>query len=301
MTLPGFYNFDDTTNRIRKIVEVLDGHWFLDSKKKFKEKCKDGDHYIEVDNTPDNWGTLSDEEKFYSGDPIKVIDFREFCYWDYYDVQKKLTNEIQKIISNTNPDAEGVKNIIKFVAVVVSETIKESIGEFRSKPPSQLEYGELIRSLSKHFNWSMDLHFNDKIKDLELYQAIRSGNTIILPRNKVTFNSDYETDSLTKIFLPDAVAAYIEIEKRLLEDKYLDKRCKWIKSRTLEECAGLINKLLIKGYIRLKKNGHDKWITKTCKPFFEDRYGIKFTKQMQRAYRISNKLSPFFDWIEFLH
>jgi hypothetical protein len=109
-------------------------------------------------------------------------------------------------------------------------------------------------------------------------------------KKKITFDKD----SLTKVLRKEHIEKFCKIEDRLIEEMYFDENGKWVKS--LDECAALINRMIRREfctYAAYKKNGAENWITKVLKPFFEERYKIKFTSQMQRGYRNHAKLDGY--------
>ena len=308
-------NFDDTAARIKKLVAVLDRFWFQNIKKEFEQLCVDGEDYYVIDNTPSEeyLQKLSPEEREHVLDnSFKPVDFDAFWFSKGYSKSKVCgVGVIDKIISTTkeiideagaSADYKVFESIIEDVKVWVKEEV-ENQQDYDRK--TDAEYISVTNSFMRKCEWRLDNDFNKKLKVLEhiFNKAAVSTGMVVAPAAKLSksnFSTDYETDSLVEIFLPDAAEKYKEIEKRLLDEKYIDKHGKWIPPRTLDECAGLINRLLIKGYIIHKKIGYENWVAKTCKPFFEKRYGVKFTKQLQHAYRNNNKLSAFFLRIDFI-
>ncbi len=112
---------------------------------------------------------------------------------------------------------------------------------------------------------------------------------------KMSDRPSFSKAALSQVLSSDVIDKFIELENRLIDDGYFNEHGKWIK--TSDECAAFINKLIVRRYF-LQKRNFETWITKTCKPFFENRYQILFTRQMQYKYRNSNKLAPYFRFIE---
>ncbi len=308
--------FDDTSTRITKLVGELDSLWFRKMVMEF-EKQNGGKDYA-IDHTPENYEqylqSLSPEERYYTNnDFIEVINFKTFCYSSSFENGSK--NIVNKIIETTteiisdagaNGDYTEFKSLIEDVKVWVKQKVEQL--QNSNNKDNNIKYLDILDDFQHKCIWSIDYYFNNKMKALErkylnLKKAITSdkehnsnNNEHNINDNQISFSVKYETESLKEVLLPDIIPKFIYYEKRLLEEQYIDNNCSWTKS--LDECAALINKFLTKEILRHKKTGYEKWVTKTCKPFFEKRYNIKFSKQMQPTYRKQSKLSALFTWIQ---
>lgn len=125
-------------------------------------------------------------------------------------------------------------------------------------------------------------------------KAMAKSSEVLEMQSIVNTLPSFPKEKLGAIFFADAIEAFLKIEDRIINDGYFNSDGQWTKP--LDECAAFIQKLFANKYLLPKKKGI--WITKVCKPFFEDRYKVRFTKQMQPRYRQDNKLSSYFTWID---
>lgn len=86
------------------------------------------------------------------------------------------------------------------------------------------------------------------------------------------------------IFYPDAIPSFLENEKRLIADKYIDANLIWIQPRKKRDLAEFIVVLKENGYFK-KRGSKGLYNWKDYKLFFEQRYRVDISKQMQPANR----------------
>jgi hypothetical protein len=96
--------------------------------------------------------------------------------------------------------------------------------------------------------------------------------------DKAPYTHPFKIDDLNDIFYPVAIADFIEIEKRLVNDRVL-KNGSW----DIEKNA-LVSMILIlkaRGYLRRVAGKSDSTSRLVYRRFFEQRYNINIEKQMQ--------------------
>lgn len=160
------------------------------------------------------------------------------------------------------------------------------------------EDGDLYNSLESHvlgLKKAADVIFSESKKhDLDLisYRKITQTDYNLVDQ----YYHLIPSEMLKKFFYPHAIEIFLDIESRLKNENFIGLDGKW--NTTKEECAALIIKLLEKRYIKKPSTNAENWIAKELKVFFERRYCIKFSKQMQHGYRA--KLKGHFVWIDLI-
>ena len=193
---------------------------------------------------------------------------------------------------------------------------KELYHDFEDK---KIETGQLIKKIKGSFIIPTDVEGN--ISDIFLTHL---GNVIMFRQgilsyfvnrvkegldihrekqeNDITknhFNNVYETDTLKEIFCPEAINIYVEIESRLLVDKFINENCFWLRQK--KELVALIHILNERKYLRKIPNRSKENYFKYYKYYFEKRYNIDITEQSKPSKFQINKLSiykPVFHFID---
>lgn len=127
----------------------------------------------------------------------------------------------------------------------------------------------------------VDQFFPDSAQDLSANLQTNNNGFTVAPKND---------DSLNDIFFPAAITAFKDCENQLLELRFLSTNYEW--EKTLDECAAFIIVLFEKNLLKkpVKKGQINIRYSKSFKPFFEQRYGVKFTKQLEPAQRVSKRI-----------
>jgi hypothetical protein len=106
----------------------------------------------------------------------------------------------------------------------------------------------------------------------------KSTSAIIAPLSDMPFT----TSNLSEIFLPDAIPQFQEIERTLILDRYFNENYTWVRDRI--ELVSFILILFSKKYFRpFKERKTDSKKLLTIRNFFQKRYGVDISKQMQPA------------------
>lgn len=94
-----------------------------------------------------------------------------------------------------------------------------------------------------------------------------------------------ENEKLCRLFWADAIPSFFEIEAKLITDNYIDATLRWVQQRKKKDLAEFIVVLKECGYFR-KRGINNKDLTyKDYRSFFEQRYKVNISKQMQPANR----------------
>lgn len=233
-----------------------------------------------------------DGEDYYLYSP-HPDDFDQPVYWDSFWYSQAFTSGI-----------ETGDGIIKKILVVANEVItgagalekhyeaKVHIVEIKSWIADEVSV--LLRRYNDPAYMEVMNSFIDESGD-ELEKILKSVQERI--DNKRDANRlPVKVHGLDGVILESAIQEFIEIEQQLYEQGYIDIGYRWLKKT--DDCAGFLNRIILRGYCKKVRPGMELWITKTLKPFFEERYDIIFTKQMQQTYRKGKKLRNHFLWIE---
>ncbi len=143
------------------------------------------------------------------------------------------------------------------------------------------DYRSILGGRHAAINDAVDQFFPDSVQDVNANLQTNNNGFTVAPKND---------DSLNDIFFPAAITAFKDCEKQLLELRFLSTNYEW--EKTLDECAAFIIVLFEKNLLKkpVKKGQINIRYSKSFKPFFEQRYGVKFTKQLQPRYRTSKSI-----------
>ncbi len=98
---------------------------------------------------------------------------------------------------------------------------------------------------------------------------------------------EYNIDNLKEIFYPKAIEIFVEIEKGFIGNGWI-KNNAWVKEKNM-----LVSIILIlenRGYFRKIRGKSKSTFMLKCRQFFESRYNINISKQMQPNQRKKNRL-----------
>ncbi len=170
-------NFDDTAKRIKKLVAVLDKHWFQDKKKEFEKLCEEGSDYYIIDHTPENYQeylqSLTPEERFNSNDNfIEEVHIDKFCFYADYSGNpvcgKSVADKIVVTTKDISIDSDVNHKYEEFIALIsdvkawIDEEVNENIDYYKNE-----EYNTIVRGIVNKIKWEIDYRFNNKLKALE--------------------------------------------------------------------------------------------------------------------------------------
>ncbi len=143
------------------------------------------------------------------------------------------------------------------------------------------DYRRILGGRHAAINDAVDQFFPDSVQDVNTNLQTNDNGFTVAPKND---------DSLNDIFFPAAITAFKDCENQLLELRFLSTNYAW--EKTLDECAAFIIVLFEKNLLKkpVKKGQINIRYSKSFKPFFEQRYGVKFTKQLEPAQRVSKRI-----------
>lgn len=178
------------------------------------------------------------------------------------------------IMMNCNCIADGVKGDTGFIAQ------KKRINNLNIT-----EYNDALNNVSHNSffhhieylkdKWDFLTPNNDTLKQEEVLKI----DSVEKPEKPLCID---ETKELVKFFFPDSVSSFIECEKRLMSDGYIDENRCWKKPKD--------KMTLVEFILTLKENGYFKPRNKTkgaklkdtdLRSFFEKRYNVNISQQMQ--------------------
>lgn len=266
-------NVNSPADRVKELVNKLNRKWFMEMRSRFDKLREEGEDYYLHSPHPD--------------------DYDQPVYWDSFWYSQAFTTGIET--------GEG---IIKKILVVANEVLtsvvaakkyyeaKVHILEIKSWIADQV--GVLLRRYNDPaYEEVMSSFIGESSDDLD--KVLMSVQERIDNRQDAK-KLPAKVEGLDGVILESAIQEFVEIEQQLYEQGYIDSGYRWLKKA--DDCAGFLNRIILRGYCRKVRPGMELWITKTLKPFFENRYDIIFTKQMQQTYRKGKKLRNHFLWIE---
>jgi hypothetical protein len=301
-------HFDDTTDRIKKIISVLNNHWFYEKKRKFDKLREKGEDYFIIDHTPVGYEKYLEELHPEDADGsylhfIEAIYFDKYCFYSNYSSDivtgENVMNEILTALKDIIADAgisDDYDSIIKVIADVkkwIAEAVEERIEQANDK-----EFTNLVREIVRKINWKIDYSFNNKLRALELVQFYKNPS-ITVNSKSVLPECIFESEGLDEIFYKNAIPKFLEIERELtLNEWFTDK--KWNDDKNV--LVSLILILQTRGYLKNIKGKSKNANRLAFRRFFEKRYSVKINKQMQPAqiklFGLPKVHEPKFDFID---
>lgn len=122
---------------------------------------------------------------------------------------------------------------------------------------------------------------------VEMYNELKAMATI----HENTGNIDnsiapqLENEELRRLFWADAIPSFLEIEAKLITDNYINATLKWVQQRKKKDLAEFIVVLKEHGYFKKRGINNKELTYKDYRCFFEQRYKVDISKQMQPANR----------------
>ena len=301
-------NFDDTAARIKKLVAVLDKHWYQGKKKEFEKLCDEGEDYYTIDHTPDNYDeyleSLDPEERSMSFNNFTdAVFFDKFCFYRDYSSSKvcgeSVTDNIiatVKVIitdAGVGDDYDGITALIADVKIWIDQEVNENVEYAKNE-----EYTTVLRGIVRKIKWKIDYSFNNKLKALELMLSYKKPTDTVKPK-EVLPDTIFDTKALNEIFYTHAISPFIEIEKQLITDEWFNDKV-WNDDKNI--LVSLIIILQSRGYLKPIKGKSKSNYRLTYRRFFENRYGIGLKKQMQpsqiKRFNLPKTHEPKFDFIQ---
>ena len=301
-------NFDNTAERIKKIISVLDKYWFQENKREFDKLCEYGEDYFIIDHTPIDYDQyleqLNREElATHSNNFIEAIFFDKYCFYSNYsrnkvtgeNVMNELLNTLNDIVKDAgiSADHESITKLISDAKKWVAEAVQEST-EFTNNE----DFTSLISGIVRKLNWKIDYSFNNKLKALELVHFYKNPLDPVKSKPVLT-ESFFESEGLDEIFYTHAIPKFLEIEQELILNEWFSNN-KWNDDKNI-----LVSFILIlqnRGYLKPIKGKSKNVFRLVYRRFFENRYSIDIKKQMQPAqiklFSLPKIHEPKFDFIE---
>ncbi len=255
---------------------------------------------------------------YFIDNPFKVMRYVKF-YLTQYDIPFR--NFIREMMIVVLEDSYRIKPIID-VEINVENKLKNVISEIKSidttKPFelreivgfTDLEYlndGKNFYDDAKRFiliHMSIEGCILSKVEVHERYISENFSPALIEAFEKSKLASyitkpieneaqikakqiEYNIDNLKEIFYPKAIEIFVEIEKGFIGNGWI-KNNAWVKEKNM-----LVSIILIlenRGYFRKIRGKSKSTFMLKCRQFFESRYNINISKQMQPNQRKKNRL-----------